>query len=91
MTHRVLNRHHTPKPEGVYIGRGSPFGNPFRIGEDGTREEVIEAYREVFYAMPELQALARKKLLGKDLVCYCAPLPCHGDVIAEYLDSLQAG
>ena len=29
----------------VYIGRGSKWGNPYRIGEDGTREEVIEKYR----------------------------------------------
>ena len=33
---------------GVYIGRGSIFGNPFRIGEDGNREEVIEKYRQWF-------------------------------------------
>ena len=29
----------------VYIGRGSPFGNPFKIGIDGTRLEVIEKYK----------------------------------------------
>lgn len=32
----------------IYIGRGSPFGNPFKIGKDGTREEVIMAYSAYF-------------------------------------------
>ena len=29
----------------IYIGRGSPYGNPFVIGKDVTREEVIEKFR----------------------------------------------
>ncbi|PIW12451.1 MAG: hypothetical protein COW35_01440, partial [Candidatus Infernicultor aquiphilus] len=29
----------------VYIGRPSKWGNPFTIGKDGTRSEVIEKYR----------------------------------------------
>ena len=28
----------------VYIGRGSKWGNPFRIGADGDRVEVIRKY-----------------------------------------------
>lgn len=32
----------------VYIGRGSPFGNPFQIGRDGDRKQVIEKYRVYF-------------------------------------------
>lgn len=29
------------EPYDVYIGRGSIFENPFHIGQDGSREEVI--------------------------------------------------
>jgi hypothetical protein len=71
----------------VYIGRGSPFGNPFKIGEDGDRKQVLDKYRVYFYKRltnPEF----RDKVLslkGKVLGCYCKPLGCHGDVIIEYL------
>jgi len=74
---------------GIYIGRGSKFGNPYRIGKDGTREEVIEKFRVYFYkrlnADPVfLQDVA--DLQGCHLLCYCKPEACHGDVIAEYLN-----
>lgn len=32
---------------------------------------------------PELVELAKKELKGKDLVCWCAPKLCHGDVLLE--------
>jgi hypothetical protein len=73
----------------IYVGRPSPFGNPFEIGRDGTREEVIQKYREYFLANEFLKKLARDSLVGKTLCCFCAPLPCHADVIVEYLDSLR--
>ena len=72
-----------------YIGRGSPFGNPYKIGRDGTREEVIEKFRKYFMSKPELQQMVRDELQGERLGCYCKPLPCHGDVFVEYLDSLE--
>lgn len=68
----------------VYIGRPSKWGNPFIIGQDGTREEVVEKYREWIEEQPDLQ-LALDELEGKDLVCWCAPSPCHGDVLLEQL------
>ena len=47
MTITVANKYKiTPQDGDVYIGRGSPFGNPFIIGKHGTREEVIEMYRD---------------------------------------------
>jgi hypothetical protein len=72
----VWNKH-KPHPNGaVYIGRGSPYGNPFRIGKDGDRNAVCDRFeREV---LPTLDVSA---LRGKDLVCFCAPLRCHGDAI----------
>jgi uncharacterized protein DUF4326 len=42
---RVLNKHHAGVPAGaVYIGRGSKWGNPFRIGRDGNRAIVIAKF-----------------------------------------------
>ena len=75
--------------KGVYIGRGSTFGNPYRVGLDGTRTEVIQRYREYFYGRISSDLAFRKAvedLAGKRLLCYCRPKACHGDVIVEYLD-----
>lgn len=70
----------------VYIGRGGQWGNPFRIGPDGTRTEVIEKYRQWIKGQPVL--LAQLPMLkGKRLGCYCAPLACHGDILAEMADA----
>jgi len=85
------------KGEYVYIGRGSPFGNPFVIGKDGTREEVIEKYRVYLFKKlenPEFQMMVLR-LRGKTLGCFCRPvngfdgkLMCHGQIIAGYLDGI---
>lgn len=85
----VLNRKHYPDmPEGaVYIGRPSVFGNPYHIPGDGTREQVIEMFREYLMSEPSLLALAKEHLAGKDLVCWCAPLACHGDVLLEVVNA----
>lgn len=77
----------------VYIGRKNTwFGlpesiwhNPFCIGKDGTREEVIRKYRERLFQCPTLLAKVGE-LKGKVLGCYCKPQPCHGDVLAELAD-----
>lgn len=66
----------------VYIGRGSIWGNPFKIGADGTREEVIEKYRQYLIENPEL-VIHTAQLKGKILGCFCTPLPCHGDILAK--------
>lgn len=69
------------EPHDVYIGRPSRWGNPFRIGRDGTREEVVEKFRQ--YAKETFTQADLESLRGKRLACYCAPKPCHGDVLAE--------
>lgn len=97
MTITVANRR-TTRPDGervVYVGRPSALGNPFRIGRDGTREEVIAKYEAWLlreYCDPGSEArLAYYDLLMKatrgdlTLVCHCAPLACHADVIARHL------
>ena len=85
---KVLNKHKDIIPaKAVYIGRGSPWGNPFIIGKNGNRVEVIarfRAYAEKRLAQePEwLKPLERYE----GLVCYCAPLGCHGNVIVSLLN-----
>lgn len=72
----------------THVGRPSQFGNPFTAKQYG-REEAIARYRDQFYRKlrlyPEFKA-AVDALAGQVLVCYCKPLPCHGDVIADYLN-----
>jgi hypothetical protein len=87
---RVLNFKCDGVPDGaVYIGRAAPrhglraskWANPYVIGRDGARDEVIAKYeRRLRDERPDLMA-ALPELRGKDLVCWCAPLACHGDVI----------
>lgn len=83
MRARVLNANSnsTYILDSVYIGRPSKFGNPFSIGKDGTRDEVIDKYAEWINTQPELLKAIRKELKGKDLLCWCKPKACHGDVI----------
>lgn len=69
----------------LYIGRGSKWGNPFRIGKDGDRTEVIQKYREYIKAKPELMAALPELMEYQWLVCFCKPQPCHGDVLLELL------
>ena len=78
----------------VYIGRANPrfpnggkWGNPFVVGKDGTRSEVIKRYREWILEQPELLAEVHT-LKGKVLGCWCAPkdgfkgrVLCHGQIL----------
>lgn len=84
---RVVNKNNNEWYD-VYIGRGSKFGNPYEIGKDGSREEVIEKYREWFMKKIKKERFRKEvlKLKGKKLGCYCSPKPCHGDVIVEWLE-----
>lgn len=84
---RVYNSRFDVIPSGaVYVGRPGKWGNPFVIGRDGTREEVIQKYRE-WIRMEGLDERACRELKGKDLICWCAPLPCHADVLLEIANS----
>lgn len=88
-------------PDAVYIGRavprrgiaGSIWGNPFVVGRDGPREQVIELYRERLRWHPEL-IYRLPYIRNKPLACWCrhdgedAP-PCHGDVLIWLLDQVS--
>lgn len=71
----------------VYIGRPSKWGNPFQIGRDGSREDVVEKYRRWIHTKPDLLA-SLGELKDKVLGCWCKPLVCHGDVLAELANGL---
>ena len=75
------------EPYDVYIGRPSAWGNPFEIGAAGTREEVIDKYRKYVMRCPDRVANIKRELRGKVLGCWCAPKPCHGDVLLEVANS----
>lgn len=95
----LLNRHTIPG--GIYIGRPGVLGNPYQIGKDGNRATVINKYR--FYlerevvrgeespVYRELMRLAYRYARGEHLrlACWCHPLPCHGDVVAESIVKLS--
>lgn len=74
----------------VYIGRPSKWGNPFEIGRDGTREEVILKYEQHLISSSELMS-ALPELFGKVLGCWCKPKSCHGDVLERYARVAQSG
>jgi len=81
---KVFNKYHGTIPSGaVYIGRGSPFGNPYVIGRDGDRDEVCDKYVEHISLNPGLLHLIKRDLRGKDLVCFCKPRRCHGDYLLK--------
>ena len=69
----------------VYIGRPKKWGNPFSIGKDGTREEVVEKYRSWIKNQPDLLNDLHE-LKGKTLGCWCSPQACHGDILKELAD-----
>lgn len=77
---RVVNKaDHTYTGNEVDIMRPGPWGNPFRIGYDGTRAEVVAKHLHLWRLTLERRPEALRMLAGKTLVCCCAPLACHGD------------
>ena len=76
--------------DAVYVGRPTKWGNPYSH-QNGTlaqfkvdsKAEAIEAFRDMVHADPEFQNEIVLALSGKDLVCFCAPRPCHADILLE--------
>ena len=67
----------------VYIGRPSPYGNPFKIGPDGSRAVVIKKFRAYAIAAIADGTMDIAPLVGAVLGCHCKPADCHGDVLAD--------
>jgi site-specific DNA-methyltransferase (adenine-specific) len=65
----------------VFVCRPSKWGNPIHLQSERGRESVLQRYEEWLMTQPELIAAARTELRGKDLVCHCAPKPCHADIL----------
>ena len=91
----VVNKRDYRGP-GEFIGRPSVLGNPFIIGRDGNRDEVIAKYRAWLWSEIKKRGAVYNELirLAKAdgevvLVCYCKPLPCHGDVIIKAIEWLK--
>lgn len=68
----------------VYIGRGSKWGNPFKMDKNNSREDVIERYEKWIRGKPNLLK-DLPELIGKKLGCFCAPKACHGDILKKLL------
>lgn len=84
---RVLHKYRDEIPEdAVYIGRPSKWGNPYPLkpgAADWERKECIELYVRFLDRWPRLKDDIRAELKGKDLVCFCAPNACHGDILLK--------
>ena len=81
-------------PEYEYIGRGSYWGNPYSMYEEGeSRDEVIRKYEYDFLydKFPNKKKSEVFKIAGKRLGCFCKPQSCHGDVLANFLNSWDDG
>jgi hypothetical protein len=95
MTIRVVNKK-TFRGKGYYIGRPSALGNPFTMKNESERDSVIAKYKEWFYQQLknnenvklEIRYLCELHSRGEDinLICWCAPKACHGDVIKKYIE-----
>jgi hypothetical protein len=87
---RTVHIHKSPYD--VYIGREnkreglkqSKWANPFVIGPDGSREEVLKKYEEWILTQSEL-INNLSELEGKTLGCWCYPLKCHGDILVKLI------
>lgn len=95
MNPEVLNRYKDYIPaDAVYIGRGSKWGNVFGTTSESkaeflvqSREEAIHMHRWSILEMINEDSgyldMIRRELKGKNLVCFCKPKSCHGDILLE--------
>ena len=78
-----------------YISRGSPWGNPYSMTthDEEDRKNVIHSFKYDFDR--DILLKAKKddvyKLAGKRLGCFCKPFDCHGDILANFLNSWDDG
>lgn len=81
---KVVNKYW--EPHEVYIGRGSIWGNPFRMASEADRVTVVAKHKQHLWKQIKDGVITKQMLLsldGKRLGCYCAPKACHGDNIVK--------
>lgn len=77
------------EPYDIFIGRPSPYGNPFIIGENGTRKEVLAKFKEYFKHLSTSNLLL-DDLNNKKIACWCSmDQSCHGDILIELFNERQ--
>ena len=87
---RVVNKY--KEEYDVYIGRGTKWGNPYVIGQHGSRDEVIAKFKKDLWQKMKAGTITYTDLLelkGKRLGCFCKPQPCHGDVLVAALNWME--
>jgi hypothetical protein len=68
----------------VYVGRPTRWGNPFIVGKDGTPEQCIARYRNLYKNGMLSEPYFLAEIRGKNLACFCGlEQPCHADVLLE--------
>jgi len=68
-----------------YPKKNSKWANPFTIKQYGSREIVLQLYKEYIINKIENKQLDLSELKGKILGCWCSPEKCHGDILLELL------
>lgn len=76
----------------VYIGRAGKgldgkWGNPFKLNKEEDRAQILIKYTN--YLINRIQdekdfPWEVSRLAHKTLVCFCAPKPCHGDILHAF-------
>ena len=85
----VFNRKNDLTFGATYVGRPTKWGNPFKIGRDGTREDVCASYEVWVKKQIASGLLDIGELRGKNLACWCAPLPCHADILVRLANLVE--
>ena len=100
----IINKHKYPTkqypPNTIYVGRGSPLGNPTPIDATHTRNDVCDKYHKdmlnavTYNMLTQVQADELNKIhaLHKagetvHLACYCYPKRCHAETIKEIIEN----
>lgn len=82
----------------VKVTRPGKWGNPFKVGVDGTAQECVDKFKaavEPYTGSPTVPiqeafrtqhniSLIQSRLRGKNLACWC-PIgsPCHAEILLE--------
>ena len=92
---RVINRHHykSISTAYVYIGRGSPLGNPYTLAKHGPSAMGLYErwlWDKIKARDPAVMQALRSITHDHALVCSCSPRPCHGDVVVRAWNWLRS-